>query len=106
MIEPELMVVVYIYVPGDRYRATEVCADFSKDTTVCTAIGPCTFAYDGDASPGVRILLMNSTGAPVTAVELEAKARELGQMLIERLSQRLCAIVGPETTVWLSARDS
>lgn len=94
-----------IFVAGDPVLAKQVCRRFCMHG-LCVTIEPTTYIYTGGEEVGVRVGLINYPRFPGPLADLWVKAINLAELLRAELCQHSYSIVGPDKTIWSSARDA
>lgn len=74
------------------------------DVGACVTVEPVDYVYTGGAESGVRIGFINYPRFPSPADKLRERAEALAMLLMDRLCQHSCSVVGPDETVWFSRR--
>lgn len=95
---------VAIYIAGDAERIAQECQAYCTRVGLCVSVTSCTFAYRYGRETGARVGLLNYPRFPKPADEIEARARELAEFLLERLDEGSCSVVTPSWTTWYTRR--
>jgi hypothetical protein len=93
-----------IFIAGDLAQAKQICREHCMAMGLCVTIEPVDYIYTGGEERGVRIGLINYPRFPTTAEALEHQAMTLAHKLHERLCQHSFTVVGPDQSIWFSAR--
>lgn len=94
-----------IFMAGDIAQAKQACREYCFKVGLCVTVEPVDFIYTGGEESGFRVGLINYPRFPTTELQLGDRARELAQLLMERLCQHSYSISGPSETVWFSRRE-
>lgn len=95
-----------IFMSGDLSAAKQVCREHCLNVGLCVHIEPVDFIYTGGAEAGFKVGLINYPRFPTDEASLMATAETLGRLLVDRLFQHSCSIVGPTETRWLTRRPA
>jgi hypothetical protein len=91
---------VSLYMAGDIEHAKQVIRRFCKDKPSCVTVTPTAYIYTGGEEAGFVVAFRNYPRFPSERGSLEAKARELAEMLREALGQKSYMIVAESGTTW------
>lgn len=95
-----------IFIAGDLEQAKQVCREYCFEVGLCVTVEPVSYIYTGGEEAGVRVGLINYSRFPATEAEIGVKASALADLLMARMCQHSYSIVGPETTLWKSRRET
>lgn len=95
---------ISIYIAGDYQKAVEACKTYCDEVGFCVSVTQTEYVYTGGNESGVIIGLINYPRFPSDGLSLVLHAREIGDLLLERLDQQSYSIETPETTHWYSRR--
>lgn len=93
-----------VYVAGEVVDARRLLRKFC-DEGLCVTVAPTTFIYTRGAEEGVAVGLANYPRFPRTRTQVQSKAEEVCQYLIEGLSQGSGLVVGPLRNMWFTDRQ-
>lgn len=94
-----------IFIGGDVANAKQVCRKFCFDLGFCVTVEPVDFIYTGGEESGVRVGIINYPRFPSDGAKLANIALDLAYLLRTALCQHSFSIVGPDETIWFSARE-
>jgi hypothetical protein len=97
-------VVVEIYIAGPVPACMDVLAERAAEIGACWSVEPVEFVYTGGRESGCVVRSINYPRFPNGPELIMQAAVDLGKMLIIRLHQASCCVVGPTETVWLTRR--
>lgn len=99
---------VRIYMAGSIEDAKRVIrkAVYPPAPGLCVTIEPTTFIYTGGEESGFVVGLVNYPRFPTTPEKLFDRAQDLTHNLLSELCQLSALIVSPETTEWVSYKDT
>lgn len=95
---------ISIYIAGDYQLAKIVCREYCDNVGFCVTVTPTEYVYSNGQESGVIIGLINYPRFPSDPITLMLHAREIGDLLLDRLRQQSYTIETPETTHWYSRR--
>lgn len=95
---------ISIYIAGDHRLATVICREYCDAVGFCVTVTPTEYVYTGGQESGVIVGLINYPRFPIDPISLLCHAREIGDLLLDRLEQQSYTIETPETTHWYSRR--
>jgi hypothetical protein len=93
-----------IYMAGDYPQAQQVCREYVR-CGLCVTISQCEYIYKGGQESGFRIGLLQYPRFPVKESLILERARELSDMLIDRLCQMSALIVTGDKTVFITKKE-
>ncbi|WHM52956.1 hypothetical protein [Sulfitobacter phage vB_SupP_AX] len=94
---------VRIWMAGDYAQAEHTCREFCT-RGMCVSIHPTNYIYTGGEECGFCVTLINYPRFPKDSETLISIARDLAEMLKERLYQQSFSIETPERTLFFSDR--
>jgi hypothetical protein len=95
---------VTVYVAGDVQDARQSLRRQCFDEGLCVTVTPTTFIYTAGAEEGVAVGFVNYPRFPKTPEQIEARAKQVAERLMEDLCQWSALLVGPTRTTWLTRR--
>lgn len=95
---------ISIYIAGDYNKALAGCREYCDAVGFCVTVTPTEYVYTDGSEKGVIVGLINYPRFPSGPLTLLLHAREIGDLLLDRLDQQSYSIETPETTHWYSRR--
>lgn len=96
---------IKIHIAGDYDMAVKVCREYCDKVGWCVTVTPTIYVYTGGQEDGVTVGIINYPRFPTTTQELERKALELAEKLLNVLDQQSYTIETPSTCKWISYRE-
>ena len=88
-----------IYIAGDVSHAKRICAKWVTKHGGCVNVSETEYIYTGGQEKGIIVEFINYPRFPVDSYQLTVKAKELGDILRKKLSQRSYSIQTPDITI-------
>ena len=96
-----------IYMGGDIREAEQVCREYcwGAPDNACVHVEAVQYIYKGGEETGFKVGLINYPKFPTSESRLREVAFNLAEMLMSKLFQKTCSIVGKDNTWWLSRKS-
>jgi hypothetical protein len=94
-----------IYIAGDYALACNLLQKY-VERGECVSITPCDYIYKYGRESGVKVTLINYPRFPRAAYVLEKIAKEIGEILMDGLSQGSFTVVCPNRSFYYNRRDT
>lgn len=95
-----------LYLSGPIEIAKQVLREECLREGLCVTVEPTAFIYTGGEEAGYVVGLINYPRFPQMQIEIQARARNLAQLLLDRTFQHSVLIMFPEETLWLTKRQN
>lgn len=95
---------VRIYLSGPIEVAKQVLRAECLREGLCVTVEPTTYIYTGGEEPGFVVGLLNYPRFPVTAEDLDRRARDLMHKLLAATCQHSALMVTPSASEWITLR--
>lgn len=95
---------VTIFIAGSIDQCKLLLAEAAAERGACWSVEPTEFIYTGGREVGCVVRSINYPRFPKSEVDLMEEGLQTARMLLVRMFQGSCSVVGPKETVWLSRR--
>lgn len=95
---------IRLYLSGPIEVAKQVIREHALAHPICVTVEPTTFIYTGGEEQGYVVGLLNYPRFPTAPNELNVRAQQLAELLLDRTFQHSALIVTPENTTWITKR--
>ena len=96
---------VSIYLSGPLHEIEQACRRECLSRGLCVTVTPTRFVYTGGEETGAVVGLVNYPRFPSTPAEIDARALDLAEKLVEATHQHSVLIVGPSGSTWSTKRE-
>lgn len=96
---------VSLYMAGDVDVARQAIREYCYDVGLCVTVTPTTYIYTGGEEAGFIVGFINYPRFPVEPADLDATAREVADLLLDRCCQHSYTLVAPEGSTWVTRRE-
>ena len=96
---------IRLYLSGPIEVAKQVIREHVLDEPLCVTIEPTTFIYTGGEEQGYVVGLLNYPRFSTAPNELNVRAKDLAELLLDRTFQHSALIVTPERIEWITKRE-
>lgn len=90
-----------IYIAGDMAVLKEACRVECERKGWCVAVAPVDYIYTGGEESGAVITIINYAKFPESIDTIESRVVDFATLLLQKLHQKSCSIVGPEKTFYI-----
>ncbi len=94
-----------IFIAGPIEVAKQVLREECMREGLCVTIEPTAYIYTGGEEAGYVVGLNNYPRFPMSEHQMDARAKALALLLLERTYQHSCMVQYPDTTVWFTKRE-
>lgn len=93
-----------IYIAGPVDQIEQVCREYCTEVGLCVTVTPTKFIYKYGEETGVEVGLINYPRFPASPDEIDRKAMELGELILQRTYQGSFSLMTPTQTTFVTRR--
>ena len=94
-----------IYIAGELEVMRATCSDYCLRLGQCVSLTPTEYIFTGGTERGAAIGFINYPRFPAPKEQIERRAIELANLLLNDCCQRSCSVVCGDTTIYLTNPD-